>query len=609
MTRLLSTLLLSLCALAATAQGWPAQYGGVMLQGFYWDSFRDTKWTTLEQQATELGRYFSLLWLPQSGNCNGRSMGYNPLYYWDQNSSFGTEAELRSLIAALKANGCGTIADVVINHRCTLSNWVDFPAETYRGETYQMLPSDICHDDDGGKTLTWATQNGYTLSANNDEGEGWDGFRDLDHRSTNVQRVVKAYERYLLNDLGYVGFRYDVAKGFAASHIGDYNAASGPQFSVGEVWDGTQTIKTWIDGTRVGGQPQSAAFDFQFRYRVRDAINARNWGKLAESDRLVVSGSTYCRYAVTFLENHDTELRSSSEQQDPLRRDTLATNAFLLAMPGTPCVFLKHWQAYRREIKLMIEARRLAGITNESAFSCFSQSAAQAAFNVTGTHGQLLVVVGDNAASYTRAGYTPLLDGYHFRYLVKDVDTASWAETVARIEAESVEPPTPPFADRDITIHVATDLPQGYTASTLNFWVWSDTDHSNLCTRQSWPGDRVTTTTTVGGRQWAYRTYRVTAANRPISLVISAGSGSPQTVDITDIESDKYYVVSPTKQGGKNTATDVTAQYTTSIAAPVFGASAPNAAVYNLSGQRVNTAQPLRPGLYIKNGHKTVIAR
>ena len=189
MKKLYLTISLVLGVLSANAQGWPEKYSGVMLQGFYWDSFKETKWTTLEKQAAELGNYFSLVWLPQSGNCgDGKSMGYNPLYYWNQNSSFGTEAELRSLIKTFNANGIGTIADVVVNHRGTMTNWVDFPAETYNGVTYQMLPTDICADDDGGETKNWASKNGYQLSANNDTGEGWSGMRDLDHKSANVQK-------------------------------------------------------------------------------------------------------------------------------------------------------------------------------------------------------------------------------------------------------------------------------------------------------------------------------------------------------------------------------------------------------------------------------------
>ena len=45
---------LSLSALNASAQGWPSEYEGVMLQGFYWDSYDASQWTKLESE--EIGR-------------------------------------------------------------------------------------------------------------------------------------------------------------------------------------------------------------------------------------------------------------------------------------------------------------------------------------------------------------------------------------------------------------------------------------------------------------------------------------------------------------------------------------------------------------------------
>lgn len=55
----------------ASAQGWPANFKGVMLQGFYWNSYSDTNWSVLEKQADELSEYFKLIWIPQSGYCGG----------------------------------------------------------------------------------------------------------------------------------------------------------------------------------------------------------------------------------------------------------------------------------------------------------------------------------------------------------------------------------------------------------------------------------------------------------------------------------------------------------------------------------------------------------
>ena len=85
-------------------------------------------------------------------------------------------------------------------------------------------------------------------------------MRDLDHKSENVQNCVKVYTKYLLEDLGYTGFRYDMVKGFNASRVGDYNANAGVKFSVGEYWDGNSTnVKKWIDGTKVNGAIQSTS--------------------------------------------------------------------------------------------------------------------------------------------------------------------------------------------------------------------------------------------------------------------------------------------------------------------------------------------------------------
>ena len=193
MKKYLITLIASVAPLLMLAQGWPADYGGVMLQGFYWDSFSDTKWTKLEKQADELSQYFDLFFFFYFCYCGGRSMGYDDLWWFNNyNSSFGTEAELRSMINTFKSKGLGTIADVVINHRRNLSNWVNFPKETYKGNTYEMVSTDIVRNDDGGNALSWAKQNGYELSVNNDSGEGWDGMRDLDHYSSNVQTIVNA---------------------------------------------------------------------------------------------------------------------------------------------------------------------------------------------------------------------------------------------------------------------------------------------------------------------------------------------------------------------------------------------------------------------------------
>ena len=533
--------------------GWPADYGGVMLQGFYWDGFGDAAWTRLEAQADDLAPYFSLVWIPQSGNCGGTSMGYDDLWWFnDYNSSFGTEAELRSLIRTFKQKGIGTIADVVINHRRNVSNWVDFPKETYKGVTYEMVSTDICANDDNGETAVWARNNGYSLSSNLDTGEGWGGMRDLDHKSENVQTIVKAYLDFLLNDLGYTGFRYDMVKGYAGEYTKLYNESARPAYSVGECWDGTSTIRAWIDAT----DKTSAAFDFQFRYTVRNAVNNQNWallGRQNEGNWPLVSNSyntgAYRQWAVTFVENHDTEYRSASAPQDPIRRDTLAANAYLLAMPGTPCVFLKHWKAYKHDIARMIQARQLCGIQNTSTYSQYRSNPAFYAAKVEGSKGPLRVWLGDqaNAAAEVGEGCIKIVEGKNSSYWVDASLKSAW-EAVAE----------PSFPEDKVERHDITVYLKDPGWQSVWFYAWD----GNLYINDEWPGVQVTATTNVKDTKFFYRTFNVSAeASYSMNVIFDQGSSVAQTIDITGITSDRYYEIAPTMDGNKFTVNDITADY------------------------------------------------
>lgn len=654
---------------ARAAEGWPSNYGGVMLQGFYWDSFDATKWTNLQGQAAELGQYFDLVWLPQSANCGGTSMGYDDLYWFtNYNSSFGNEQELRDLIQAFKQNGIGTIADVVINHRKNVSNWVDFPRETYKGVTYELKSTDICANDDGGKTKQWATSNGYSLSANNDTGEGWDGMRDLDHTSANVQNNVKAYLDMLLNDLGYVGFRYDMVKGYAGSYTKMYNESANPTYSVGECWDGTNTIKNWIDATG----KTSAAFDFQFRYTVRNAINSNDWSRLGKQNdgnwpliSTNVGSGAYKRYAVTFVENHDTEKRSNAAQ-DPIRKDTLAANAYLLAMPGTPCVFLTHWLAHKQAIKAMIDVRKAVGIHNESVSLNTASAQSYYAVRTTGTKGILLCVVGPEAKSYTPNGqWVKVLEGYKYAYYLSPSMETAWADlasgdydqvqsvTLTAVSQDAnaqvvytLDGSTPTASSTRVKSGTTVSIPVGNTTlkvgllignvvsgivtrqyniqekapfdpyqinvfvntdkvgwSMVNFWTWGG-DGSHAPKNVTWPGDAVNYKVTVGGKQWFRSAYTIHSESDYVNFVFSTNTGSPQTVDINNIREETYFEISTAMDGGKYLVNDLTKEVT--AIDRVALSPTDDTPVYNLQGQKMQPSSTLPKGIYIRGGKKYV---
>lgn len=656
------SLIVALFATASMlAQGWPAQYGGVMLQGFSWDSYVDTKWTNLESQADELSQYFNLIWIPQSGNCNTsyNNMGYMPVYYFNQNSSFGTENELRSMIKTFKAKGTGMIADVVINHRNNLGaggSWTDFPEETYKGVKYQMLPSDICGNDDGGKTKTWATGKGQTLG-NNDTGEDWSGCRDLDHSSSNVQKCINAYLKYLLDDLGYTGLRYDMTKGYAGSYTAAYNKASGVKYSVGEYWDGNvSNLKGWVDRTKDNGTIMSAAFDFPFRYTVRDAVNANSWTKLGNSSLMRQAG--YSQFAVTFVENHDTQYRSSTEQQDPIKKDTLAANAFMLAMPGTPCVFLPHWKAYKQEIKGMIDLRKAMGITNTSAFTTLQNSTSQYAVSVNGENGTLAVVVGNDASKYTNSNYVKAAGGWHYALLLAKKSEMAWvdkasgtyedainvtltaasANSNAKVvyTADGSEPKAasnPSASGTTVKIDATTTLKVGllvngvvskvttreYTIkpfvahkatvylkvpewSPVYFYAW-DASKGLL---GSWPGTQMTETVEKNGEKWYSRDFDINASGYSFNIIFNQGNGKLQTADIGPISEDTYFEYTETA-GGRLVVKDITQSVTTGIDhITITDKTTKDNGWYSINGMRLNS-RPTQKGMYIHQGKKYVI--
>ena len=674
MKKIYLTLVVLLATINMFAQGWPANYSGVMLQGFYWDSYSESKWTKLEAQAPELGQYFNLVWIPQSAYCGNKSMGYDDLYWFSNyESSFGSESELRSLIKTFKNNGIGTIADVVINHRKNVSTWFDFPVETYKGVTYEMKSTDICANDDGGKAKKEADKQGVKLSSNNDTGTDWSGMRDLDHSSENVQTIVKAYLDMLLNDFGYAGFRYDMVKGYSGKFTGIYNTATKPFYSVGEYWDGdVSKVKNWLESTKVNEEITSAVFDYPIRYVVRDAINGK-WSNV-KTDGLA-NDPAYKQYAITFVENHDTEYRSSSEQQDPIRKDTLAANAYILASCGTPCVFYKHWIGCKQDIKAMINARQLAGITNTSntTFNAYKGEGYNGIMT-TGTKTSLLAIVGPNANKFEVSNaYAEILNGYHYRYFMSKKANVAWVNLAsgeyegaqkAKLVAVSnkdnaqlvyttdgTEPTASSkkaksgeeielsigettlkvgllvdgavssvitrtyqiikpvnFEPYDITVYTNADQ-VGWNDG-FNFWAWCDKPDENLTTTKKWPGDKVTQCKEIKGKKWYYQTYKIKSKDYKVSFVFSTGTGTPQTVDFTDINKDTYLEVLNEKNNeGHYKIKDVTADMPTTgiTAAPTINKeTSTNNAWYTLDGMKMNQ-KPQQTGIYIHQGKKIVI--
>jgi alpha-amylase len=394
----------------------PSECGDIMLQAFYWNSNTDngygnTKWQTLSGQVSEISSYFDMVWLPPSAQASGISqggLGYIPLIYSRQNCRMGTPTELSGLISALHNQGVRVIADIVINHIGNSSGNCD-GLKTHDFGSYGSF----------SPTKDWLTKNdegGCGSTGNDDDGQhdaNYPSARDWDHKNVNVQKMCKAYLQWMKGEMKYDGWRYDYVGGFHVSHINAYNTASKPYFSVIEYWLGDAgVLKQRIDEAG----KNTLAFDFDAKYNVyRDGIYKKNYSKCKNAG---LRGKGYSKYAVTFIDNHDTFNRQNGNEPNEKGDGSsindqslmMRCNAYLLSMPGVPCVFWPHWVKYKSEIKKMITARKKAGIHSESTVTEEAGSGYYRA-TVQGKYGSVKLMLGTAANDNAPAGYTQAIKG------------------------------------------------------------------------------------------------------------------------------------------------------------------------------------------------------
>lgn len=603
--------------LGLMAQGWPANYDGVMLQGFYWGSYSDTQWTNLTSQADELSKYFSLIWVPQSGWCKSTTdnMGYYPIYWFDQRSAFGSEDDLRTMISTFKKKGTGIIADVVVNHKNGMSKWCDFANETVKGKntgkTYSVTwdntgYTQICNNDEAN-TATKSEAKGKIKGAA-DTGLGDTGCRDLDHTNDKTQQNIKTYEDFLLNEMGYTGFRYDFVKGYDPKYIKMYNEASKPKFSVGEYWHGAVTtaskkddhpfggVKDWVEATG----KTSAAFDFPMKYLIKSAFDDGNWKLLATNYTTSTLVGKEPRYAVTFIDNHDTG--EPHNNPDPLRANVEAANAYILAMPGTPCIWISHWKPYKYTIKKCILARKIAGVTNTSSIIKSEGQDNGYVLIVKGNKGNVMLLLG--SPNYDTTGYQLACEGPEFKYYVSDGLDISEINSIKREDTDHVIPSFCTVNDGEVCAFFEQPASSNWKGD-ITCWAW---DKSGNYTGGTWPGSKCEKVgTTSDGEdvwKWTWNGSYVkeksasasTTASLPTDIIFTnkkANSNSgAQTLNMK-FNNGNYY--------GDN----VTYGNATGISVVKANAQTGDS-WYTMSGTRM-ASKPTQKGVYIHQGKKAVV--
>ena len=413
----------------------------IMFQSFGWDEFAQTR------VSNEGGLYefynartgvlkangVDMIWLPPASASSG-GVGYFPTEWFNfSKTSWGTEAQLRKMLTNMNSRGVYPIADVVVNHRNGTTGWTDFTNPTWGCET-------ICKNDDAAS----ASYVGCRPSGADDTGEEFKGSRDLDHTNLTVQNGVKDFLSRL-KALGFKGWRWDVAKGFAPVYFGNYIQASQPYYSVGENWDGNATnLKNWINGTYSGGATISGAFDFSLYYTLSKIIQenpTNQYSTLNSSGRMagLAGQNGFSEKAVTFVDNHDTFVKGSAF----LGSNIPKAYAYILTHPGIPCVFAPHYYGgtyakdgvtrnygtgYASEINKLMAIRKTTGINAYSHITIDKAEvglyAAYIKKNASDTEPVVAVKIGPNSWSPSGTGWVLAASG---------TDYAVWTKTAINV--------------------------------------------------------------------------------------------------------------------------------------------------------------------------------
>ena len=111
------------------------------------------------------------------------------------------------------------------------------------------------------------------------------------------------------------------------------------------------------------------------------------------------------------------------------------------------------------------------------------------------------------------------------------------------------------FVPYTATVYIKDPTTAPNNWSSVYIYAWDATGAIS----DSWPGVKVTNTTTVQGEKFYYRTFNVDSEDYIFNVVLSQGDNNHQSEDVTGINKDIYLEVTSTTN--KYTVKDITDQY------------------------------------------------
>ncbi|WP_159560766.1 alpha-amylase [Streptococcus halichoeri] len=361
----------------------------LIFQAFEWYLKADAKhWKNLQQAIAdyqELG--VTKMWLPPAFKGTGADdVGYGvydlfDLGEFDQNGTiptkYGTKDEYLALISSLNQAQIMPIADIVLNHKANgdhkerfyvlqmdpknrqqaisepyeIEAWTgfDFPGRNnhysdFKWHWYHFTGTDYdaLHDEVGiyqitGDNKGWADQ----AHVDNENGNfDYLMFNDIDFKHPEVRAHLNQWVEWFLKTSHIRGFRLDAIKHIDSQFMNHFiryirDNLDSELYVFGEYWkNDSQATDKYLEALDM----QLDLIDVALHMNLFTASKQGNQYDM----RTILNGSLMQLrpdFAVTFVDNHDTQAGQALETQVEAWFKPLAYSLIMLRQEGTPCLF------------------------------------------------------------------------------------------------------------------------------------------------------------------------------------------------------------------------------------------------------------------------------
>ncbi len=326
----------------------------VLFQAYYWDPNENMVpdngqwWNTVKERLSEIkDAGFDSIWLPPPQKTrpgNIPTMGYEPYDYYDLGEYFqknrtrtryGTRQELQDLIAKANSYGIAAIADIVINHNVG-------GALEYNPFTQSYTPTNFMNISSGkfprNYTHFWPNP-AYGQS----DALAFGTFPDLIHANPYVHDSLIEWGKWLRDEIGYDGWRFDVAVGIIPEMLRDWMNEIGG-WGVAEYWivpNATDNLHDYQHQVEYldAANNTLTAFDFELRNNLVEMANSDGEYNMRNLFTRGLLWNNRTQQAITVVTNHDT----GRDERINFEKDKHMAYAYILTHEGYPSVY---WSDY-----------------------------------------------------------------------------------------------------------------------------------------------------------------------------------------------------------------------------------------------------------------------